>query len=40
MSRGRSGGLALHDDDPTIDVAFILAIRHQREAGYAGPDET
>jgi hypothetical protein len=31
--------LALDHDDPTIDAAFILAIRHQREAEYAEPDD-
>jgi plasmid stabilization system protein ParE len=37
ISRGRSGYLALYAYDAGIDVAFILAIRHQREAGYSEP---
>ena len=36
ISRGRSGYLALYDYVEAQDVVLILAIRHQREAGYAG----
>ncbi len=38
ISRGRSGYLALYSYEPAVDVAFVLAIRHQREAGYQAPD--
>ena len=34
ISRGRSGYVALYDYRPTLDRVLILAIRHQREAGY------
>lgn len=34
ISRGRSGYLAPNPYDETNDRALILAIRHQREAGY------
>ena len=34
ISRGRSGYLALYDYDARRDRAVVLAIRHQREAGY------
>ena len=34
ISRGRSGYLALYSVEPAQDVVLILAIRHQREAGY------
>jgi hypothetical protein len=34
VSRGRTGYLALYDYDEVRDVAVVLAIRHQREAGY------
>jgi plasmid stabilization system protein ParE len=37
ISRGRSGYLALYDYEPFEDLILILAIRHQREAGYADP---
>lgn len=36
ISRGRSGYLALYDYVEAQDVVLILAIRHQREAGYGG----
>ena len=36
ISRGRSGYLALYAYDPLRDQATVLAVRHQREAGYAG----
>jgi plasmid stabilization system protein ParE len=35
ISRGRSGYLALYSYEAGLDMAFILAIRHQREAGYS-----
>lgn len=35
ISRGRSGYVALYKYDPLADVAIILAIRHQRESGFA-----
>jgi plasmid stabilization system protein ParE len=38
ISRGRSGYLALDSYEPAVDVVFVLAIRHQREAGYLAPD--
>jgi plasmid stabilization system protein ParE len=34
ISRGKSGYLALYDYDRESDLVAILAIRHQREAGY------
>jgi plasmid stabilization system protein ParE len=34
ISRGRSGYLALYDVMERDDQVIILAIRHQREAGY------
>ena len=38
ISRGRSGYLALYAYDPLRDQATVLALRHQREVGYAGGD--
>ena len=35
ISRGRSGYLALYRFDELRDRVLVLAIRHQREAGYA-----
>jgi plasmid stabilization system protein ParE len=35
ISRGRSGYLALYGLEPRTDTVLILALRHQREAGYA-----
>ena len=35
ISRGRSGYVALYRYDVANDTALILAIRHQREGGYA-----
>ena len=35
ISRGRSGYLALYRYDEASDQILVLAIRHQREAGYA-----
>ena len=34
ISRGQTGYLALYSLDEAGDAVFILAIRHQREAGY------
>lgn len=34
ISRGRSGYVALYEYVPEDDVVLVLAIRHQREAGY------
>ncbi len=34
ISRGRSGYLAQYAYDPEANVVLVLAIRHQREAGY------
>jgi len=34
ISRGRSGHIALYRYHETRDVVLVLAIRHQREAGY------
>jgi plasmid stabilization system protein ParE len=34
ISRGKSGYLALYDYEQERDVVLVLAIRHQREAGY------
>ena len=35
ISRGRSGYVALYRFDVAADTALVLAIRHQREDGYA-----
>ncbi len=34
ISRGRTGYVALYDYLARIDTVVILAVRHQREAGY------
>jgi plasmid stabilization system protein ParE len=34
ISRGKSGYLALYEYDAVHDAVLILAVRHQREAGY------
>jgi len=34
ISRGKSGYLALYEDDEQHDMVIVLALRHQREAGY------
>jgi plasmid stabilization system protein ParE len=34
ISRGKTGYVALYDDNELLDKVFVLAIRHQREAGY------
>jgi plasmid stabilization system protein ParE len=36
ISRGKTGYVALYSHEDEYDVVLILAIRHQREAGYAG----
>ena len=36
ISRGRTGYLALYRFLPHLDRILVLAIRHQREAGYRG----
>ena len=35
ISRGRTGYLALYSYEEEHDTVLVLAIRHQREAGYA-----
>lgn len=35
ISRGRSGYVAIYRYDVASDTALILALRHQREGGYA-----
>jgi plasmid stabilization system protein ParE len=35
ISRGRTGYVALYSFEAAQDAVLILAIRHQREAGYA-----
>lgn len=39
ISRGRSGYVALYSLEEDQDAVLVLAIRHQREAGYWGQDE-
>jgi plasmid stabilization system protein ParE len=39
ISRGKSGYLALYDHQESLDAVVVLAIRHQREAGYMGVHE-
>jgi plasmid stabilization system protein ParE len=34
LSRGKSGCVALYRYEPGLDKVLVLAIRHQREAGY------
>jgi addiction module RelE/StbE family toxin len=34
ISRGRTGYVALYSFEDNMDVVLILAVRHQREAGY------
>jgi plasmid stabilization system protein ParE len=34
ISRGRSGYLALYEYQPATDRVVVVAIRHQREAGF------
>jgi plasmid stabilization system protein ParE len=35
ISRGRTGYVALYEYDAQADVVVVLAIRHQRQAGYS-----
>ncbi|WP_306477511.1 type II toxin-antitoxin system RelE/ParE family toxin [Methyloversatilis sp.] len=35
ISHGRAGYVALYDHDAGRDMAIVLAVRHQREGGYA-----
>jgi plasmid stabilization system protein ParE len=39
ISRGRTGYVALYSVEDEHDAVLILAIRHQREAGYGGYGE-
>lgn len=39
ISRGQSGYLALYSYEEAEDAALVLAIRHQREAGYSTEPE-
>ena len=34
ISRGKTGYVALYEYDEPADMVLVLAIRHQREAGY------
>ena len=34
ISRGKTGYVALYEYDEAADMVLVLAIRHQREAGY------
>lgn len=36
ISRGRSGYVALYSYEQALDTVLVLAVRHQREAGYVG----
>jgi plasmid stabilization system protein ParE len=39
ISRGRTGYVALYSVEESERTVLILAIRHQREAGYVGQDD-
>jgi plasmid stabilization system protein ParE len=39
ISRGKSGYLALYRFNRSLDAVVVLAIRHQREAGYTAVNE-
>lgn len=39
ISRGRTGCVALYSVENAHDAVLVLAIRHQREAGYWGQGE-
>lgn len=39
ISRGRTGYVVLYSHEEREDCILILAVRHQREAGYALPDK-
>jgi plasmid stabilization system protein ParE len=34
LSRGKSGYVVLYRFLPALEIIFVLAVRHQREAGY------
>jgi plasmid stabilization system protein ParE len=34
ISRGKTGYVALYRYDESLDIVFVLALRHQREAGF------
>ncbi len=34
ISRGKTGYVALYSHEPEHDTVLVLAVRHQREAGY------
>lgn len=34
VSRGKTGYVALYQYNEPLDTVFVLALRHQREAGY------
>ena len=36
ISRGRTGYVALYEYQPATDTVLVLAVRHQREAGFEG----
>ena len=38
IARGRTGYLALYSFERAHDAVLILAVRHQREAGYGGDE--
>lgn len=38
ISRGRTGYLALYSFEEAQDTVLVLAIRHEREAGFAGTE--
>jgi plasmid stabilization system protein ParE len=38
ISRGRTGYLALYEFLPELDTVLVLALRHQREAGFEEVD--
>jgi plasmid stabilization system protein ParE len=40
ISRGRTGCVALYSFEADQDAILILALRHQREAGYWSQDES
>lgn len=39
ISRGHTGYAALYSFEENQDAVLILALRHQREAGYCGQDD-
>lgn len=38
ISRGQTGYVALYSFEENQDAILVLAVRHQREAGYCDPD--